>query len=622
MLPEAQEGEETMVVARLSAPATIRVEPVGKWFEAYAHRYRHKKTLSQHESVGSSSSSEEDEEDLRDEDFKEDPMLTSLDPKDVKTQDHYAVLGIAKLRYRATHAQIKQAYKRIVLKHHPDKRRQAGKPVKEGDDDYYSCITKAYQLLSNKVSRRSFDSVDPQFDDFVPPNNSNSKENFFEVFGPVISSNARWSVKKPVPKLGTMDSTYEEVDHFYSFWYDFYSWREFSYLDEEDKEKGEDREERRWIEKQNKAARQKRKKEEVSRILKLVDNAYACDPRIKKFKDDEKRKKEEEKKAKKDAARKIAEEKERQRQAELEAERKQKEKEEEEAKAKALIAKKEKEAAKKQLKKERKRLRDLCKTNDYYVEGESDTVTMMESIEKLCNKLEIASLQDLNTAMAKGGREEAKAVLDKQIEEMDADIRREEEERIAAERRKQQESVRAKEKGGSGKPWSPEDLALLVKAVKTFPAGTVSRWEVIANFINDHTGTDIKRTAKEVLNKTKTLQKTEDSRTLRTEVNKAAYERLEKSTTEAASIKKAEDAGISERFDDPSVYQFKTGPWSADEQRCLEQALRTYPAGTGDRWDLIAEAVPGRSKKDCMVRYKELVELVKAKKAAQAAAKK
>ena len=42
-----------------------------------------------------------------------------------------------------------------------------------------------------------------------------------------------------------------------------------------------------------------------------VDNAYACDPRIKKFKDDEKERKLAEKKAKEDAARAAAEEKER-----------------------------------------------------------------------------------------------------------------------------------------------------------------------------------------------------------------------------------------------------------------------------------------------------------------------
>ena len=45
-------------------------------------------------------------------------------------------------------------------------------------------------------------------------------------------------------------------------------------------------------------------------------------------------------------------------------------------------------------------------------------------------------------------------------------------------------------------------------------------------------------------------------------------------------------------------------PWSAEEQRLLEQALKTYPASVTDRWDRIAEAIPNRSKKECMKRYK------------------
>jgi len=40
-----------------------------------------------------------------------------------------------------------------------------------------------------------------------------------------------------------------------------------------------------------------------------LDNAYACDPRIKKFKDDEKERKLAEKKAKEEAVRAAAEEK-------------------------------------------------------------------------------------------------------------------------------------------------------------------------------------------------------------------------------------------------------------------------------------------------------------------------
>lgn len=45
-------------------------------------------------------------------------------------------------------------------------------------------------------------------------------------------------------------------------------------------------------------------------------------------------------------------------------------------------------------------------------------------------------------------------------------------------------------------------------------------------------------------------------------------------------------------------------PWTTEEQKRLEQALKTYPAQTAERWDKIAGAVPNRSKKECMKRYK------------------
>ncbi|KAK5971228.1 DnaJ subfamily C member 1 [Trichostrongylus colubriformis] len=55
--------------------------------------------------------------------------------------------------------------------------------------------------------------------------------------------------------------------------------------------------------------------------------------------------------------------------------------------------------------------------------------------------------------------------------------------------------------------------------------------------------------------------------------------------------------------------------WSQIEQKQLEAALQQYPKGCEDRWDKIASAVPTKSKEQCQQRLKELIELVRRKKA-------
>lgn len=54
-------------------------------------------------------------------------------------------------RSNATDDDIKRAYRKIVLKHHPDKRKAQGEDVRT-DDDYFTCITKAYEILGKKIS--------------------------------------------------------------------------------------------------------------------------------------------------------------------------------------------------------------------------------------------------------------------------------------------------------------------------------------------------------------------------------------------------------------------------------------------------------------------------------------
>ena len=55
-----------------------------------------------------------------------------MDPKETQDQDHYKVLGLSALRYKASDNHIKKAYRFKVLNHHPDKRKAKGEEIKVG----------------------------------------------------------------------------------------------------------------------------------------------------------------------------------------------------------------------------------------------------------------------------------------------------------------------------------------------------------------------------------------------------------------------------------------------------------------------------------------------------------
>jgi len=229
--------------------------------------------------------------------------ILALDPKEWKKQDHYAVLGLSRLRYLATQDQIKIAHRKKVLKHHPDKK--AGAVGDANDDAFFKCIQKALEVLSNPERRRQFDSVDPHFEslqDDVPTAaeakraiDKDPKE-FFELFAEVFEREARFSKKTPVPMLGKMDDTKEQVEGFYDFWYNFDSWRSFEYLDKEVNEGSDNRDDKRYTEKKNKTERARRKKEDIARVRGIVDLALGVDPRIKRIKQEEKEAREAKKK--------------------------------------------------------------------------------------------------------------------------------------------------------------------------------------------------------------------------------------------------------------------------------------------------------------------------------------
>merc|ERR1712038_382691 len=365
---------------------------------------------------------------------------------------------------------------------------------------------------------------DPTFNDDIPDVLKKDSRDFYSVFGPVFESNSRWSNKTPVPQLGTDDSCRQDVDRFYSFWYDFDSWREFSYLDEEDKEKAGDKWERREIDKINKAQRKEKKAEETKRIRKLVDNAYNSDPRIARFRREEMEEKAAKKKAKADQAKARREEEERlRREAEAEEER-QREAKEAEEKQKANAVKQEKEAQKKALKAERKKLRNLSKEQNMFAKDNDEKVSRLLEMEKMCEVYDTAQLAALVERLS-SNLGSAREVFIREIEVLNGTM--DNQRKAEAESTVKSEGSLSSSKGGV--EWGTEELQTLIKAVKLFPAGTNQRWDVVTEFITQHNGGVAVRGVKETISKAKELQGSNfATSSLLDDVNKMAYENMQK----------------------------------------------------------------------------------------------
>lgn len=307
-----------------------------------------------------------------------------------------------------------------------------------------------------------------------------------------------------MPQLGNENSSIEDVNKFYNFWYDFDSWREYSYLDEEEKEKGENREERRWMEKQNRAARAQRKKEEMQRIRQLVDNAYQSDPRIVKFKEEEKQRKAEQKRAKQESikAKKLEEEK--QMKEMEERERELKKREEDEMKAKKDEEKKQKEAIKKQTRRERKQLELLFEKFNYFTTNDTQKIEYLQEFDKICRIFSLEELTKFRTQFESLENEDSKReFFQNEVEKLNSQLERE---RIALSNNSSSCNGQSNS-NSSRKMWSYDDIQILIKAVKLFPVGTKDRWAVVAQFVNDKSTSGGKRNHREVLEKVKELQK-------------------------------------------------------------------------------------------------------------------
>ncbi|XP_029444579.1 dnaJ homolog subfamily C member 1 isoform X2 [Rhinatrema bivittatum] len=225
--------------------------------------------------------------------------------------------------------------------------------------------------------------------------------------------------------------------------------------------------------------------------------------------------------------------------------------------------------------------------------------------------------------------------------------------------------------------WTEEDLSQLTRSMVKFPGGTPGRWEKIAHELGRSVAdvttkakqikdtvtcspgiirlSELKSTVQNLKNAKATMNLSDNIITQREEEgchdpdDRSSLINQSEITTETRHRKRKtakamestlgepeevedkyrgrrqkdfssteQDEGEEEDDSDDNTKKAKgrlsEEPWTQNQQKLLELALQQYPKGTSERWDKIAKYVPGKSKEECVARYKLLVELIQKKK--------
>ena len=522
--------------------------------------------------------------------------------------NYYKILGLEDKFLNAKEEDFRKAYKKLAIIYHPDKNKEnkslpgvsdeqikeeikkdlekENKSGNENDDEdnnknnenenkinkeedqknreinkKWLKLKEAYDTLSDPEKRKKYDST-IVFDDSIPEDIPYTENNFFSTFGPVFLQNSIWSKKKPVPKLGDMNSPLQKVKLFYKFWHNFQSWRDFSVEGEYDLEEATSRFEKRQMLKENKKMKASMKKEEKIRIDNLINIAYKRDPRIIEEEKRLEKEKEEEKKRR--------------------ALERQKQKEEQELRRQMMI--KQNEEEKERLKKlKMKEKEDLEKKILEIIEENNIKINDDDLFQfKLNSKNE--SLKEFIEHINKFEKEE-KNIKKKEIIEKGNSLFGMKFKEEKNDEKEKKESI-----------WSKEEMFLLQKGVKKYPAGTKQRWDKIKEIVKTKSEDEIiQMTHYLILNPN-----------IKFEENINLKELLKKEKKE----NKEEKQKNSEKSEKKSEMN-----WTAEEQKLLEEALKKYPSSlpANERWTNIAKHV-GKTKKQCVERYKYLANIIKKNK--------
>ncbi|CAM9320924.1 unnamed protein product [Ectocarpus sp. 8 AP-2014] len=611
VLSSAADGGTAQKVASLTwSEETIEVETCGRSYWSFLQRAR----AIDNKQLGNVSAFTVDDE-VDEEEVSEDVdflLRDDLTPELVPELTHYEILGFEKYGNGVGDEGLKKAYRKAVLKYHPDKT-----GVQDGEEDeVFMAVQKAFDTLTDMTKRRAYDSS-LEFDDSIP-DELEGKEvsgptSFYKVYEPVFERNKRFAVILPAPSLGDDDTPIDEVNNFYEYWVNFESWRDFSLEGEHDVEDAHDRYEKRWMIKENDRKSKELKRKEVKRLALLVDRARAVDPRII-------RERVREREAKIAAKENKEREKREREQAKIQAvedEKRRKKEEEERLRAISRQAKAGREAHKKEMRRRKKVMKNLYSLAVAQLtvggSGSEAGVTPVgeEDMEWLKENL---LLDQLNAAIAALGTEEdikveGLDVMKVLMERRKAELKEEEEAAEAKQRADREVLVAAQLKMGSDREsrkraWEENELSSLAKAIVKFPAGSQNRWEHISQFIAQATR------AKDPFSKEDCIAKYQQLHAAPAGPQKVVAPAV------AAASSSANARSAPER---PSRREPREDVWSQAQQQQLETALARFPMGMdkNERWASISAAVPGKSKKQCVERFKFVKTQLLAKKKAE-----
>ena len=486
---------------------------------------------------------------------------------------------------------------------------------------------------TSSVALQAYDSTVLFFDDSIPPPRERlladpallyTDEDFYGLFGPVFERNLRFDARlrpdiqaktkntsakrksfqhSKTPQLGNADTPMKEVHAFYEYWVHFESWRDFSgqaadELEvENDLENAESRYEKRWIQQQIDKRAKQLKKAELSRIQTLVERAMEADPRLR-------QERQAERLAKEKAKQEIIDEQERKRQEvilrqqqeeiELEAERVAKQQE-----------KIEREQQKKQLRKARQQLRRMSSDSFRDDTIYSDVYDMEQDVEFLCTTLSLEELTMLNEAA--DGKDEADCLRLIQTHAEQIKVRLTEGDAANCDTSIETPASSSNNGGSSilqsrnvikkdSNPWTSQELTALAKAVKKYPGAGANRWDTICSYINTLCQQDIPRTKEECIEKFNQVAK----QTAKDDSFLANGD----STAPGIAAKSAAPMDVSSNDE-----------WNAEQDKQLQDGLAKYPASMdkNERWASIAKGVTGKTKKDCVQRFKAIRDAIKNK---------